>query len=259
MSEGSICMPGAQKGQAGAMIVLMAVLCVVIGIFYLLDREPVSAPVVSRAYEIESGFNYSVEGAGDFVNACLNRSVTYQLIKLGRDGLGFEMPRFNVSKAPVLINGSKVVGVSVSGIQEGLTFSIQESMKNCVADLKQFSDRGFTITGERPPGVRVVVGAEQVEVYYTNAFGVIKDNKKKTFQNFKMIVPSLLPLMVDKVNQFETFAKGRPEQADLALFNDGEFETILFPSDSGAVLVMRDMEHYVAGAPYEVWVGQVEK
>lgn len=246
-----------RKGQAAIMIILMAILSVVIGVFYLIDKEPMPA-AKTYSYEIESGFNYSVEGAGDFVNACLNRSVTYQLVKLGRGGLVFGAPAFNDSKAGVLVNGSKVVGVSVSEIQEGLTFSIQESMKNCVADFRQFTDKGFTVTGDRPPGVRVVVGGEQVEVYYTNAFGVIKDNRKKTFQNFKMIVPLRLPLMVEKVNELETFAKSRPEQADLAMFNDGEFEAILFVSDSGAVIVMRDMEHYVAGAPYEVWVGQVE-
>ena len=254
-----------RKGHIGGLIVLLALLAVVFYILFSIgfSNEGASLP---RHLPITTGFNYSIYGAQEYVNLCLHRSTENALVRFGRRGgrlfptdnqIGKILPQ---SKTSLLVDkgsAATTIAAPVSSRDAALVIgsAINASMRDCILDFILFTRRGFSVTTSGEPETSVKVTPLSVDVFYSHPFTIKKDTKQAAYQRFSYSAPLRLPDMMNQAQGIIAFAKDRPEDADLTSLLDTEFETIFFSMDNAAIVVMRDLDHHIKGAPYEFWFG----
>lgn len=245
-----------KKGGIGSLIVLMGIVSVAFLILGLLSKEGVEPVAVSKA-QVLIGFNHTLEGASDFTNLCLNRSVVKNLLIYGRRGGVMELTSsfLPTAKTSILLEGSKAVIPSLETAQDILAKSISPDMEQCIAGFSPFVNRGFEISEEGNSSVRVEISEDLVTAYYTHPFTISQGKKQKSYQNFMQVIPVHLKEMIETSGDILRFAQQRDEDADLSMLKDANVETIFFTIDGATVMVLRDMDNNLEGAPYEMWVG----
>lgn len=249
-------MPKGRKGSAGGLAVLGALLIVVFYILLSLSKEgsPASKPV---NYQVLTGFNHTIEGAQQFVDLCLKRSATYNLLLYGRRGgvMALTDPFLPTSKTSILLDGDKLTAPSQESARLTLAEAVASGMEQCLAGFGSFKSRGFTISDEGEAGSRVSITPDSIEFHYSKPFTISKGKSKKTYQNFEYTIAARLSDMIGAARKILEFSKDRPEDADLTPLMGSGLEIVFFGSDGAGVVVIRDPDHNVDGAPYEFWMG----
>lgn len=246
-----------KRAASGGIFVIGAVLLVVAYIFFSIGNRGDSGMTSGANYQILFGFNYSVEGAQDLIDLCLKRSTTYNLLLFGRRGGVVELtdPFVPKAKTSLLLDGGAARAPDKESAQKELSDSIKNGMDQCVAGLALFKNRGFDVTENGELSVRVSITSGSIESYYTYPFTITKGKKQKSYQNFAYKIPVRLGDMIDESSKIINFAKERPEDADLYPLMDSGLETIFFGMNGSDVVVIRDLDSNVDGAPYEFWFG----
>jgi len=238
-------------------VIISALLLVVFYIMFSIGGEKEAGLQPNANYQILSGFNYTLDGAQDLVNLCLKRSMTYNLLLFGRRGGVMDLtdPFVPKAKTSLLLDKGIVRMPSKEAAQKALSDPIKNGMDQCVAGLSLFKKRGFDVISNGEPSVRIAITSGSVDAYYTYPFTISKGNKQKSYQNFAHKVPVRLNEMIDTSAKIVNFAKERPEDADLYNLMETGLETIFFSMEGSDVVVIRDLDNNVDGAPYEFWFG----
>ena len=164
-------------------------------------------------------------------------------------------PFVGTAKASLVLVGNVSKLPSKNQAQFTLSTAITAATTECIADFALFTNRGFTISGKVTPTTRVELSDSGANVYYTYPFTIQQGKLRKSYQNFAQNVPVRLADMLHTAQTITSFAKERQEDADLSALLGSDLETLFFIADNSTVVVLRDLDHPVDGAPYEFWFG----
>lgn len=241
------------RGHLGGLLVLGAILLVVFYILYSISVSPESQRTRTRSI-ITTGFNYSVSGVKDFVSICLNWSTQQSILDYGRKSALLEHHFLPQSKTTLVLDGGQAYTFpSEHEIEKQLATLINQTMQDCIADFSLFTHRGFILSFDRTPELKVSLKPQEIQVFYTNLFTIQKENIQATHSRFLTTLPLRLTGMMEQATAIIEFARQRPEDADLSTLVNSEYETVFFAMDNATIVVLRDINYHIKEAPYEFW------
>lgn len=242
-----------RSGHLGGLLVLGALLIVVFYILYSISVSPELQRTHTRPI-ITTGFNYSVSGIKDFVTLCLNWSTQQTLIEYGRKGALLDKQFLPQSKTTLVLDGGKANSFpSEHEMEKQLAAAINHTMQDCIADFSPFTKRGFVVSTDGAPDLKISLTPQDIQVFYTSRFTIQKETLQASYQRFSYEIHIRLPGMIDQAHTMIEFAQQRPEDADLSTLVDSDYETVFFAMDNATIVVLRDMDHHIKEAPYEFW------